>query len=325
MGRDIGTNVYSNNFEPQVMGLLDARGKAATKADLTTTAQWTSTDGNIYAPKAILVAVTDDPIAENNGLYMLKSDDYSVASNWMQINSGETPSNVKVLTTADLVNDSRTSAVQLSSEDVSTLRSATSKDVFVYNGVIGSMTTTIPLTITFTQPPATALQMVISYAFVDRTYYIPITAIDTTQKDVLYADRPIEMANGSGGGSSTSNVKVLTTPDLLNVSRTASIQLSSSDVAVMKGITAGKDIVIYSGTVGAGKFYIPLNIANAGSNNIQIYQTTVLMLGVIYTFTINTTNLTTYTASILTAKEGSGSSTHDLSIDVKTEYSLNNS
>lgn len=306
MGRDIGTNVYSNNFEPQVMGLLDARGHAATKADLTTTAQWTSTDGNIYAPKAILVAVTDDPIAANNGLYMLKGDDYSVASNWMQINSGETPSNVKVLTTANLIDSSRTSAVQISLADISTLRSATDKDVFVYNGVIGGMTTTIPMTITFTQPPATALQMVISYAFIDRTYYIAVSATDTTQKDVLYADAPREMANGSGGGSSTSNVKVLTTPDLLNTSRTSTINLSAADIAIIKGLLVGKDIVVYSGNVGAGKFYIPLNIANAGSNNIQIYQTTVLMGGVIYTFTINTTNLTTYTASKLTKIEGSG-------------------
>lgn len=305
MGRDIGTNVYSNNFEPQVMGLLDARGKAATKADLTTTAQWTSTDGNIYAPKAILVAVTDDPIASNNGLYMLKGDDYSVASNWMQINGENTPSNVKVLTTANLVDSSRTSAVQISLADISTLRSATDKDVFVYNGVIGGMTTTIPMTITFTQPPATALQMVISYAFIDRTYYIAVSATDTTQKDVLYADAPREMANG-GGGSSTSNVKVLTTPDLLNTSRISTINLSAADIAIIKGLLVGKDIVVYSGNVGAGKFYIPLNIANAGSNNIQIYQTTVLMGGVIYTFTINTTNLTTYTASKLTKKEGSG-------------------
>lgn len=251
MGRDIGTNVYSNNFEPQVMGLLDARGKAATKADLTTTAQWTSTDGNIYAPKAILVAVTDDPIASNNGLYMLKGDDYSVASNWMQINGENVSSNVKVLTTGNLIDSSRTSAVQLSSEDVSTLRSATSQDVFVYNGVIGSMTTTIPLTITFTQPPATALQMVISYAFIDRTYYIAVSATDTTQKDVLYADAPREMPSGGGGGKTEKiSIPFATIRDLAENANT-----TSSDIVA----TIGQDNLDK-----LCNFYLPLDIEMPG-------------------------------------------------------------
>lgn len=402
MGRDIGTNVYSNNFEPQVMGLLDARTRVDTKADLTKTDTWTSADGNTYVPVGIRVSVTDDSTSGNNGVYMLMSEDYAIASNWMKIGSGgsaefvmvdlssinaipgtyspdkyihgefakiidatannlpffvftfdataglfatscvtdgteimltilyrdeiwlinfdggnytvakadmggsSVSSNVKVLTTANLIDSSRTSAVQISLADISTLRSATDKDVFVYNGVIGGMTTTIPMTITFTQPPATALQMVISYAFIDRTYYIAVSATDTTQKDVLYADAPREMANGSGGGSSTSNVKVLTTPDLLNASRTSSIQLSSSDVSIWKSLQLGKDLVIYSGSAGNITQYIPLSISRIASGNIESNVVSFMFSNSMYLINISTTNLTTYTASKPTKAEGSG-------------------
>lgn len=315
MGRNIGTNVYSNNFEPQVNGLLDARGQAATKADLTTTAQWISTDGNIYAPKAILVAVTDDPIASNNGLYMLKGNDYSVASNWMQINVENTPSNVKVLTTANLINSSRTNAVQLSSTDVSTLRSATDKDVFVYNGVLGGMTTTIPMTITFTSSPATALQMVISYAFVDKTFYIAVSATDTSQKDVLYADVPREMANG-GGGSLTSNVKLLTTPQLLDTTRTTgSIELSAADAAILTGLSVGKDMVFYSGMSGVASQFIPLSVNMVGSGNAKVFLVSFAFYNSLYYFNINggvTSNK--YTAGAINRAEGSGGGESEVEI-----------
>lgn len=323
MGRNIGTNVYSNNFEPQVNGLLDARGQAATKADLTTTAQWISTDGNIYAPKAILVAVTDDPIASNNGLYMLKGNDYSVASNWMQINVENTPSNVKVLTTANLINNSRTNAVQLSSTDVSTLRSATDKDVFVYNGALGGMTTTIPMTITFTSSPATALQMVISYAFVDKTFYIVVSATDTSQKNVLYADVPREMANG-GGGSSTSNVKVLTTPSLLDTTRTSSIDLSAADAAILTGLSVGKDMVVYGGMSGVASQFIPLSVNMVGSWNAKVFLVSFAFYNSLYYFNINggmTSNK--YTAGAINRAEGSGGGgIEKISIPFDTIYNL---
>lgn len=89
MGRDKGTNDYSNNFEPQVTGLLDARTRVDTKADLLLASTWTSSDGNVYLPRGIRVSVTNDSIAANNGVYMLMDEDYSVTSNWLQIGGVE--------------------------------------------------------------------------------------------------------------------------------------------------------------------------------------------------------------------------------------------
>lgn len=44
--RNYGTNVYSNNFEPQVNGVLDARTKIEGPAsDLTLDSTWTSKGG----------------------------------------------------------------------------------------------------------------------------------------------------------------------------------------------------------------------------------------------------------------------------------------
>lgn len=296
MGRDIGTNVYSNNFEPQVMGLLDARTRVDTKADLTKEATWTSSDGNTYAPVGIRVSVTDDSTSGNNGVYMLLSEDYAIASNWMKIGSDGSSGGSAEFVMVDLSNINAIPGIYSPDKyihgEFAKIIDAIANNlpffVFTFDGEIGLFATSCVT-------DGTEIMLTILYR--DEIWLINFDGGNYT---VAKADI------GGGGGSSTSNVKVLTTPDLLNTSRTSTINLSAADIAIIKGLLVGKDIVIYSGNVGAGKFYIPLNIANAGNNNIQIYQTTVLMAGVIYTFTINTTNLTTYTASKLTKIEGSG-------------------
>lgn len=74
----------SANFEPQTAEPFDGRLRVKTKNSLVVPATWESSDGNIYTYKGMVVSVYDDE--ENNGLYFLKEDGYSVASNWKKIN-----------------------------------------------------------------------------------------------------------------------------------------------------------------------------------------------------------------------------------------------
>lgn len=86
--RNYGTNVYSNNFEPQVNGVLDARTKIEGPAsDLTLDSTWTSKDGKQWACAGLVVSVVNDPENSKNGLYLLLDDDYSQTSNWKFIGS----------------------------------------------------------------------------------------------------------------------------------------------------------------------------------------------------------------------------------------------
>lgn len=86
--RNYGTNVYSNNFEPQVNGVLDARTKIEGPAsDLTLDSTWTSKDGKQWACAGLVVSVVNDPEESKNGLYLLLDDDYSSTSNWKFIGS----------------------------------------------------------------------------------------------------------------------------------------------------------------------------------------------------------------------------------------------
>ncbi len=86
--RNYGTNVYSNNFEPQVNGVLDARTKIEGPAsDLTLDSTWTSKDGKQWACAGLVVSVVNDPEDSKNGLYLLLDDDYRSTSNWKFIGS----------------------------------------------------------------------------------------------------------------------------------------------------------------------------------------------------------------------------------------------
>lgn len=296
MGRDIGTNVYSNNFEPQVMGLLDARTRVDTKADLTKTATWTSADGNTYVPVGIRVSVTDDTTNGNNGVYMLMGEEYTIASNWMQINSssggGSTELVMVDLSTVNTIPGTYTPDRYLMGEFIK-IQDALSIDtpffVYQFNAEFGQFQTSA------IADGSISLQLSILYR--DEIWLINFDGGNYT---VAKADM--------GGSSVSSNVKILTTPDLLNASRTSTINLSAADIAIIKGLSVGKDILVYNGVVGAANTYTPLTIMNAGSGSLQLYNITFAQASALYTFSISTTNKVTYTVSILKKVEGSGGS-----------------
>lgn len=86
--RNLGTNVYSNSFEPQVNGALDARTKIEGPAsDLLLKATWQSTDGNVWSYPGMIVSVYNDPDDTKNGLYQLQKEDYTQQANWKFIGS----------------------------------------------------------------------------------------------------------------------------------------------------------------------------------------------------------------------------------------------
>lgn len=102
MGRNKGTNSYSNNYEPHVAGVLDARTHITGGADnLTKSETWVSDDGNIWIREGIRVSVTQDTDSTKNGIYLLLDDDYTQANNWLFIgsNSGGGSTDSKVYET----------------------------------------------------------------------------------------------------------------------------------------------------------------------------------------------------------------------------------
>jgi len=83
MARTKGLLDISANFEPETATPFDARAKVLTKADLLLTATW-----GTFSYKGMPVSVTDDSTAENNGLYILKEDDFTAEASWEQVGSG---------------------------------------------------------------------------------------------------------------------------------------------------------------------------------------------------------------------------------------------
>lgn len=296
MGRDIGTNVYSNNFEPQVMGLLDARTRVDTKADLTKTATWTSADGNTYVPVGIRVSVTDDTTNGNNGVYMLMGEEYTIASNWMQINSssggGSTELVMVDLSTVNTIPGTYTPDRYLMGEFIK-IQDALSIDtpffVYQFNAEFGQFQTSA------IADGSISLQLSILYR--DEIWLINFDGGNYT---VAKADM--------GGSSVSSNVKVLTTPQLLDTTRTTgSIELSAADVAVLKGLSVGKDMVAYSGTFGIASQFIPLSVNMVKNGNARIFIVSFVFANSLYYFNINgSVTLNKFTAEAINRAEGSG-------------------
>lgn len=126
MGRNKGTNSYSNNYEPHVAGVLDARTHITGGADnLTKSETWVSDDGNIWIREGIRVSVTQDTDSTKNGIYLLLDDDYTQANNWLFIgsNSGGESTDSKVYVTTinfgNFIDDSSvTPAIQAEFENI---------------------------------------------------------------------------------------------------------------------------------------------------------------------------------------------------------------
>jgi hypothetical protein len=78
--REKGVLNLSANFEAQKSAPIDARMLVGKKADLINPTTWTANDGGNYIYKGIIVSVNDD--TTNNGLYILKGDDYTQESSW---------------------------------------------------------------------------------------------------------------------------------------------------------------------------------------------------------------------------------------------------
>ena len=106
MGRINGLLNIAGNFDVLMASPLDSRDIVGQKADLTDTNIWEANDGTIYAYKGMKVAVIDDT-AENNGLYMLKADDYTLLSSWDKLGEGTSGGaiNVHKTTTNPTVDD----------------------------------------------------------------------------------------------------------------------------------------------------------------------------------------------------------------------------
>lgn len=303
MGRNKGTNNYSNNFEPQVAGLLDARTRVDTRADLTLTSTWTSSDGNVYLPKGIRVSVTDDTTTANNGIYVLMSDDYTVSSNWKKIDgdSGQ----LFCFTTDRMLDNSNTDTI-LNDHDKKLLDRLNTQIVDISNiAYIGK-----------------------SYVWAFTSLYVPLSIIlgdDTSIIDAIFIhpmDKKImtislDKINYTASppkpleNDSSSNIKILTTPDLMNLNRTTSLNLIINDSTIIRNLS-DKDVVFYSGKIVASgsenaRLWIPISIAKAGTSTISIYVVTFLVSGDIYRMQFNSnTNTNVVTASTVTKIESSG-------------------
>ena len=90
MARTKGLLPISGNFEPQVAEPFDARSRVETKADLLLLATWQAKDGNPYTYIGMVVTVYADATEENNGIYRLKSSDYTQEGNWEKAGAGAT-------------------------------------------------------------------------------------------------------------------------------------------------------------------------------------------------------------------------------------------
>lgn len=88
MARQKGLVSLAGNFEFQYGAACDARSVVGLLSDLTSTAEWQSSDGSVYTFIGMVVVVTSDPTPENNGMYLLKDADYTNITNWEKLGSG---------------------------------------------------------------------------------------------------------------------------------------------------------------------------------------------------------------------------------------------
>ena len=89
MPRQKGLFSFSGNFEPQIAEPLDSRLRVKSVEALLNRDTWIANDGGLYAYKGMVVAVTDDPDEDNNGLYYLNNiDDITHIDSWLKLSAG---------------------------------------------------------------------------------------------------------------------------------------------------------------------------------------------------------------------------------------------
>lgn len=82
MARYKGTFAVSANYEPLVAAPFDARQLVETKADLTSTSTWVRADGSFWTYPGMVVSVAQDINPDNNGIYVLINEDFTLDANW---------------------------------------------------------------------------------------------------------------------------------------------------------------------------------------------------------------------------------------------------
>lgn len=85
MARYKGIFKASANYEPQIAAPFDARSLVETKSDLILDSTWRQSDGGIWTYVGMIVSVAKDIDPNNNGVYILIADDFTLASNWRKL------------------------------------------------------------------------------------------------------------------------------------------------------------------------------------------------------------------------------------------------
>ena len=88
MDRNKGTFNFAANFETLTKAPLDARQVVKNFSGLTQSATWADLNGDIWLYDGAIVAVTNDTILANNGVYYLKdAANYNQPANWVKLES----------------------------------------------------------------------------------------------------------------------------------------------------------------------------------------------------------------------------------------------
>jgi hypothetical protein len=84
MSRYRGTFTVAANYEPLKAAPFDSRELVGCKADLTDPQIWQQENGDIWVYVGMLVTVTQDVKADDNGTYRLIALPYTDIENWVK-------------------------------------------------------------------------------------------------------------------------------------------------------------------------------------------------------------------------------------------------
>lgn len=85
MARYKGTYTAAANYEPLKAAPFDARQLVESKADLISASTWQQSNGDIWIYQGMIVAVSSDVNADNNGLYILSNSNYTLEASWTKM------------------------------------------------------------------------------------------------------------------------------------------------------------------------------------------------------------------------------------------------